>query len=84
VHWLPKRSFRWLVQRIGLGFFAEEAHLNLLSRRDLRNLVGEQEAYAFSVTSVALLGWPSNLLLVGRRVENGPNVRRRVSAAADA
>src|SRR5215472_1073675 len=85
VHWLPKRSFRWLVQRIGLGFFAEEAHLNLLSRRELRNLVvDEQEAYVFSVTSVALLGWPSNLLLVGRRVENGPNVRRRVSAAADA
>ena len=68
-HWLPKRSFRWLLQRIGLGFFAEETHLNLLSRRELRGLASEDDGVAFSVTSVALFGWPSNLLLVGRRVE---------------
>lgn len=84
VHWLPRRSFHWLLRQIGLDFFAEEANLNLLSRRELRRLVGEREGYAISVTSVALLGWPSNLLLVGRRVANGPRVRRRVSVAADA
>ena len=79
VHWLPKRAFRWLLRRIGLDFFADEAHLNLLSRRELSNLVGDHEAYAFSVTSVALLGWPSNLLLVGRRLATAAGVTRRAA-----
>jgi SAM-dependent methyltransferase len=83
-HWLPKRSFRWLLRRVDLGFFAEEAHLNLLSRRELRSLASEDSDIAFSVTSVALLGWPSNLLLVGRRVASDAGVTRRAGVAVDA
>lgn len=66
-HWLPKAKFRWLLRNIGLGFFAEEDHLNLLSRRELRGLCDGGDGLVFSVSSVALVGWPSNLLLVGRR-----------------
>ena len=66
-HWLPKRGFRWLVARMGLGFFADEANLNLLSRKELASLATGAEGYEVDVLSVALLGWPSNLLLVGRR-----------------
>ena len=66
-HWLPKRSFRWLLARLGLGFFADEANLNLLSRQELAQLATREEGFEVSVLSVALLGWPSNLLLVGRR-----------------
>jgi len=67
VHWLPKGSFRWLLRHIGMDFFADEANLNLLSRRELQRLVAEYDDFNLSVSSVALLGWPSNLLLVGRR-----------------
>jgi len=70
VHWLPKESFRWLLRHIGMDFFADEANLNLLSRRELQRLVAEYDDFNLSVSSVALLGWPSNLLLVGRRAEN--------------
>jgi hypothetical protein len=66
-HWLPKRGFRWLLARVGLGFFADEANLNLLSRNDLAGLATGAQGYEVDVLSVALLGWPSNLLLVGRR-----------------
>jgi hypothetical protein len=66
-HWLPKRTFRWMLRHVGLGFFADETHLNLLSRRELEKLSAGSEGYVFSVSSVALLGWPSNLLLIGLR-----------------
>jgi hypothetical protein len=66
-HWLPKRHFRWLLGRLGLAFFADEAHLNLLSRGEVRSLVAGDGDFEVRVLSVALLGWPSNLLLVGRR-----------------
>jgi hypothetical protein len=67
VHWLPKRNFRWLLRQIGMDFFADECNLNLLSRRELERLVTERNGFDFRVSSVALLGWPSNLLLVGFR-----------------
>lgn len=69
-HWLPKRAFRWLLRQAGLGCFAEEGNLNLLSRRELERLATGSEGFAFSVSSVALFGWPSNLLLVGRRTSS--------------
>jgi SAM-dependent methyltransferase len=67
VHWLPKQYFRWLLNRVGLEFFAEEHNLNLLSRGELERLTGKRNEFDFRISSVALLGWPSNLLLVGLR-----------------
>lgn len=67
LHWLPKRHFRGLLRRLDMDFFADERHLNLLSRRELGSLAPDDRAYAFEVTHVSLLGWPSNLLLVGLR-----------------
>jgi hypothetical protein len=67
VHWLPKRAFRWLMLHANRSFFAQEAHLNLLSRRELYALTAPLDGFRFVVSSVALLGWPSNLLLVGHR-----------------
>lgn len=67
VHWLPKPAFRALMRRVGLGFFAEEDNLNLMSARELRAAAGLVPAIAASVDSVALGGWPSNLLLLGRK-----------------
>jgi ubiquinone/menaquinone biosynthesis C-methylase UbiE len=67
VHWLPKSTFQQLMRHTGRSFFADEANLNLLSRARLRRLAADIDGYAFDVSSVALLGWPSNLLLIGRR-----------------
>ena len=55
---------RWL----GMNAFADEANLNLMTRRDLLRL-SELVTRDFDVEVRAhrLLGWASNLLLVGRR-----------------
>jgi ubiquinone/menaquinone biosynthesis C-methylase UbiE len=67
VHWLPKRTFRALMRQMGRPFFAEERNLDLLSRRDLADSFAAIDAFEFAISSVTLIGWPSNLLLVGRR-----------------
>lgn len=68
VHWLPKPAFRSLMRRIGHGFFAEESNLNLMGESDLRRAaVMALPDFEVRITSVRLLGWPSNLLLVAQR-----------------
>ena len=71
VHWLPKPAFRALMRRSGRAFFAEEANLNLMTRRELCAAVAsiagspDAERFDFRVESVRLWGWPSNLLVIG-------------------
>jgi len=50
-----------------LDFFASEDNLNLLSASQLRRLAVEAGMLGFTVTNVALAGWPSNLLLFAKR-----------------
>jgi hypothetical protein len=50
-----------------MEFFASEDNLNLLSAAVLRWLAAEAGMENIQVTSVALAGWPSNLLLSSRR-----------------
>lgn len=67
LHWLPPRGFRALIRRLGHADLALEANLNLLGAGDLRRLAGALGPHAWTVDSVSLLGWPSNLLLEIRR-----------------
>jgi ubiquinone/menaquinone biosynthesis C-methylase UbiE len=64
VHWLPARAFRAILRARGHDTLAEEAHLNLLSRRDLERIAREAGITAPRVTGARLAGWTSNLLLV--------------------
>jgi Methyltransferase domain len=68
VHWLPKPRFRALMRTSGREFFAEEGNLNLLTTRELGIISARTEGFSFDVGSVSLGGWPSNLLLIGRRL----------------
>jgi len=68
VHWLPKEAFRALMRRTGRGFFAEERNLNLMTASELSRAASANDGFQHEVTSVALAGWPSNLLLNMRRV----------------
>jgi ubiquinone/menaquinone biosynthesis C-methylase UbiE len=67
VHWLPRVAFRRLCSLAGLGFFASEDNLNLLSGSDLEQIAARAGVENFKVTHVGLAGWPSNLLLSARR-----------------
>lgn len=67
LHWLPKTWFRAVLSAFGMRFFASEENLNLLSSRECRRIASELPDFDVSVSSVALGGWPSNLLIVARR-----------------
>jgi hypothetical protein len=69
VHWLPKPMFRKLMAMVGKGFFAEEANLNLMSASDLASACAAAniDGFKWQIETASLAGWPSNLLLVGRR-----------------
>jgi SAM-dependent methyltransferase len=47
LHWLPKPACRKIFRRMGLGEFAEEANLNLLSKRELRVLTATAPEWRF-------------------------------------
>ncbi|HST46125.1 MAG TPA: methyltransferase domain-containing protein [Luteimonas sp.] len=67
VHWLPKTWFRALLKTIGHVDLAQEQHLNLLGRRELAAACVQAGLEAWRIDSVALGGWPSNLLLIARK-----------------
>ncbi len=64
-HWLPAAWHRPLWRRIGLGFWAEEANLNLLSRRAAERIV--PPFGRAGITLIRTLGWPSNIEIQWRR-----------------
>jgi ubiquinone/menaquinone biosynthesis C-methylase UbiE len=68
VHWLPKPACRAVFRRLGLGFFAEEVNLNLMTGRELRRIAAYHRGWSFRMLSPRLLGWPSNLVIVGSRI----------------
>lgn len=68
LHWLPKPLHRRLLTRLGRPFWAAEANLNLVTRRELAQLTtdalrvtGRQARW--SILSNRLLGLSSNLIL---------------------
>ncbi len=67
VHWLPAGVFRGILRAAGHQALAEEAHLNLMSRRDLLNAAAAAGIVDARVESARLGGWTSNLLLIARR-----------------
>jgi hypothetical protein len=67
LHWLPPRWYRAILRRIGLPFFASEANLNLLSRRDLVRLARAAGITDFHILTVNLFGLTSNLILVAHK-----------------
>jgi hypothetical protein len=67
VHWLPRPWFTAILRSMGLGFFAEEANLNLLSGKTLRHTARDAGITHPRIHTVALLGWPTNLLLCAQK-----------------
>jgi hypothetical protein len=64
VHWLPKARFRRLLCNTRYHFFSLEENLNLVDRRELRQLCAHLDGCAVRVESQRLLGLASNLLLI--------------------
>lgn len=64
MHWLPASWHRPLWRRLGLGFWAEERHLSLLSVREAKRLLPPVGPAA--VRLIWSLGWPSHIEIYWR------------------
>lgn len=60
IHWLPAPYFRSIIKRLGMGFYAKEENLNLLSERDVLKMFPENSKV--TVKYFRFLGWVSNLM----------------------
>lgn len=67
LHWLPPVIHRSLFRAIGLGFFAKEENLNLLSVADIRRFTETHADWQFRFRAYRLLGWQSNILMIANR-----------------
>ncbi len=65
LHWLPQSWHQWLLSRLGFHFWAQTAHLNLLSLSRLRALL--PPCKQVSVYRYRLFGWPANLVIYGEK-----------------
>lgn len=64
VHWLPRRIHHWILRALGMGHWADTRMLNLLSARELSELIpaGAQ----VTLRKIRLAGITSNLVIMGR------------------
>jgi hypothetical protein len=68
LHWLPKAWHRAILSRLGFSFYCQEENLNLLDKRALRSTGELLAGFTVEVHAIRLLGWSSNLLLLGKRI----------------
>jgi hypothetical protein len=67
VHWLPPALFRATLRRMGYGFFAEEANLNLMSKSQFAHIMRRDRAWRYRFAPMRLFGFTSNIVLVAQR-----------------
>ena len=68
IHWLPKNVHRYLLNFIGLNYFAKEENLNLFSEQDLNVCMKETGIKNYEIFYINLLGFKSNFLIFGKIV----------------
>jgi len=67
IHFLPKKLYRKLLMFFGDKFFSKEENLNLLSKKDLKNLMSDYKNISYSIYKVKLFGFTSNFIIVGTK-----------------
>jgi len=67
IHFLPKKLYRKLLMFFGDKFFSKEENLNLLSKKDLKNLISDYKNISYSIYKVKLFSFTSNFIIVGTK-----------------
>jgi hypothetical protein len=63
IHWFPKKIHRFILKKIGLGFFSKESNLNLLSDNELSNICQNLKIKNYTIDKIRILGFCTNLVL---------------------
>ena len=64
IHFLPKKIFRKIISFFGDKFFSLEENLNLLSIRDIHNILKDLNITNYTVIKNKFFLFTSNLILV--------------------
>jgi len=64
LHWLPKPMYRKVLSSFGEKFWSKEENLNLLSKREFRQLF--PKGTKLLMDSIDMLGYPTNLIAYGK------------------
>ena len=67
IHFLPKEFHRKLLEFFGNEFFSKEENLNLLSKKDLINLMSNYKNISYNINEIKLFGFISNFIIVGTK-----------------
>ena len=67
IHFLPKEFHRKLLKFFGDEFFSKEENLNLLSKKDLINLMSNYKNISYKINEIKLFGFVSNFIIVGTK-----------------
>jgi len=67
IHFLPKEFHRKLLGFFGNEFFSKEENLNLLSKKDLINLMSNYKNVSYNINEIKLFGFISNFIIVGTK-----------------
>ena len=75
LHWLPRRLHRKALQLLRKPFWAQERNLRLVTKAELSELATEAlgiagRRYEYSIETIWTLGMPSNLILLGHRLDS--------------
>lgn len=65
LHWLPQPQHQGLLRAMGIEFWADIDNLNLLTPSATRKLF--PQCKELSIRSLHLFGWPSNIIVYGRK-----------------
>ena len=67
LHFLPNNIYRFILNKIGLSFFSKEENLNLLSIKNLIEIMSILNHQNFKIKYVNLMFFKSNLILIGNK-----------------
>jgi hypothetical protein len=68
IHWLPKKIHRKILKIVNLNYFSEEKNLNLLSERDIVEMMNSFKGkIKYNILFIRLFGIRSNFIIIGHK-----------------
>ena len=67
IHWFPKNLHRFILKIFGLNCLSKEENLNLLSKNELKKILGNfSNLVDFKIENLSLFGYVSNFIVIGK------------------
>ena len=67
IHWMPKKIHRKILKFLGFNFLSKEENLNLLTKKDLIDIMKELKQSKYYFFHIRFLFFKSNIILIGKK-----------------